>query len=40
MKILINDYAGHPFSLDLAIQLSKKNKIIYTYFKNDIGAFG
>jgi len=31
MKILINDYSGHPFLFELSQHLSKKYKIIHSY---------
>ena len=31
MKILINDYSGHPFPFELSQHLSKKYKIIHSY---------
>ena len=36
-KIIIHDYAGHPFTFELCNELSKKYKIYYLYFANDIG---
>ncbi len=36
-KIVIHDYAGHPFQLELSEQLSKTYKIYHLYFKNDKG---
>jgi glycosyltransferase involved in cell wall biosynthesis len=42
MKILINDYAGHSFTIQLARQLSKNKgiNVIYTYFSSDISPKG
>ena len=31
MKILINDYGGHPFPFELSQHLSKKYKVIHSY---------
>ena len=31
MKILINDYSGHPFPLELSQHLSKKYKVVHSY---------
>ena len=31
MKILINDYSGHPFIFELSKILSKKYKIVHSY---------
>ena len=31
MKILVNDYSGHPFLFELSQHLSKKYKIIHSY---------
>ena len=39
-KIIIHDYAGHPFQLELSKELSKKFKIYHIYFKNDYGPKG
>ena len=36
-KIIIHDYAGHQFTFELCNELSKKYKIYYLYFANDIG---
>ena len=33
MKILINDYSGHPFPLELSWFLSSRHKVIHTYAK-------
>ena len=37
LKIIIHDYAGHPFQFDLSKKLSKTFKIYHLYFKNDYG---
>ena len=38
MKIIIHDYAGHPFQYDLSIELAKRGyQITHIYFYNDIG---
>ena len=38
MKIIIHDYAGHPFQYDLSIELAKRgHEVIHIYFYNDIG---
>ena len=31
MKILINDYSGHPFPFELSQLLSKKYEIVHSY---------
>ena len=31
MKILLNDYSGHPFPFELSQYLSKKFNVIHTY---------
>ena len=31
MKVLINDYSGHPFTFELSQHLSKKYETIYSY---------
>ena len=31
MQILVNDYSGHPFPLELSQLLSKKYKVFHTY---------
>ena len=36
-KIVIHDYAGHPFQFLLSKQLSKKYEVHHIYFKNDYG---
>ncbi len=36
-KIVVHDYAGHPFSLTLSKELSKKYKVNHLFFKNDYG---
>ena len=37
LKIIIHDYAGHPFPLTLSEELSKKYIVYHLYFKNDYG---
>ena len=37
LKILVHDYAGHPFSLNLSEQLSQKHEVYHLYFGNDYG---
>lgn len=37
LKIIIHDYAGHPFQFDLSKKLSQTFKIYHFYFKNDYG---
>ena len=37
LKIIVHDYAGHPFPLTLSRELSNKNKVFHLYFKNDYG---
>ena len=37
LKIVIHDYAGHPFQFDLSKKLSQTFKIYHFYFKNDYG---
>jgi len=37
LKIIVHDYAGHPFPLTLSEELSKKYKVYHLYFKNDYG---
>ena len=36
-KIIIHDFAGHPFTLSFQKELSKKYKIYHLFFKNDYG---
>lgn len=36
-KIIIHDYAGHPFTLDLSKKISKKYKVFHLFFINDHG---
>ena len=36
-KIIIHDYAGHPFQLELSKQLSKKFIVYHYYYENDYG---
>jgi colanic acid biosynthesis glycosyl transferase WcaI len=41
LKIVIHDYAGHPFQVDLSRNLSKKGYIVYhLYFAGDKGPKG
>ena len=37
LKVVIHDYAGHPFPLTLSKELSKNYKVFHLYFKNDYG---
>ena len=37
LKVIVHDYAGHPFQLNLSKELSKKHKIFHLYFGNDYG---
>jgi colanic acid biosynthesis glycosyl transferase WcaI len=37
LKIVIHDYAGHPFPLTLSKQLSLNNQVYHLYFGNDYG---
>jgi len=38
LKIIIHDYAGHPFQYDLSIELANRGyQITHIYFYNDIG---
>jgi colanic acid biosynthesis glycosyl transferase WcaI len=37
LKIVVHDYAGHPFPLTLSRQLSLTNKVYHLYFGNDYG---
>lgn len=37
IKIIIHDYAGHPFQLELSKQLSKKFIVYHCYYQNDYG---
>lgn len=36
-RIVIHDYAGHPFQLELSEELSKTHEVYHLYFKNDKG---
>lgn len=36
-KIIIHDYAGHPFQLELSKQLSNKFNVYHFYYQNDYG---
>lgn len=36
-KIIVHDYAGHPFQLELSKQLSKKYTVYHFYYQNDYG---
>ena len=36
-KIVIHDYAGHPFQFELSEELSKTQIVYHLYFKNDKG---
>jgi glycosyltransferase involved in cell wall biosynthesis len=41
MKILINDYAGHPFQVQLSRELALRgNEVLHTYFASDITPRG
>jgi len=40
LKVIIHDYAGHPFQFKLAEELSKKIEVHYLYFINDAGPKG
>ena len=31
MRILLNDYSGHPFSLELSQHLSEKFNVLHSY---------
>ena len=37
LKIIIHDYAGHPFQLELSKELSKKYIVYHFYYQNDYG---
>jgi len=37
LKIIVHDYAGHPFPLTLSQELSNKYKVYHLYFGNDYG---
>ena len=37
LKIIIHDYAGHPFQLELSKQLSNKFIVYHFYYQNDYG---
>ena len=37
IKIIIHDYAGHPFQLELSKQLSNKFIVYHFYYQNDYG---
>ena len=37
IKIIIHDYAGHPFQLELSKQLSNKFNVYHFYYQNDYG---
>jgi len=36
-KIVVHDYAGHPFQFSLSKELSKKYKVYHLFFANDPG---
>ena len=38
MKILINDYCGYPFQLDLSYELAKRGYQVYVTFTNASGG--
>lgn len=41
MKILIHDYAGHPFQVDLSKKLARKgHEVVHAYFAGDAGPKG
>ena len=40
LKIIIHDYAGHPFQFELSKTLSKEFKIYHLYYANDYGPKG
>jgi glycosyltransferase involved in cell wall biosynthesis len=41
MKILIHDYAGHPFQVDLSRELAKRgHDVVHAYFAGDPGPKG
>ena len=37
LKIIVHDYAGHPFPLTLSEELSNKHEVHHLYFGNDYG---
>ena len=37
LKIIIHDYAGHPFQFELSKQLSNKFIVYHFYYQNDYG---
>ena len=37
LKIIIHDYAGHPFQLELSNYLSNNYEVYHFYFQNDHG---
>ena len=37
LKIIIHDYAGHPFQFELSKELSKKYTVYHFYYQNDHG---
>jgi glycosyltransferase involved in cell wall biosynthesis len=37
LKIIVHDYAGHPFPLTLSEELSNKHEVYHLYFGNDYG---
>ena len=37
LKIVVHDYAGHPFPLSLSKSLSRSYKVYHLFFKNDYG---
>ena len=37
IKIIVHDYAGHPFQFSLSKELAKKFKVYHLYFANDQG---
>jgi len=40
LKIVIHDYAGHPFQFELSKRLAKEFKIYHLYYANDYGPKG
>lgn len=40
LKIIIHDYAGHPFQFDLSKTLAKEFKVYHLYYANDYGPKG
>lgn len=40
LKIVIHDYAGHPFQLELSKRLAKEFKIYHLFYANDYGPKG